>query len=59
MWGVERISVDGRDVIVIVVDLPTGDVWTCRADGEGLTDDGTYLCVDGETRRATAMRSGS
>lgn len=27
-WDFERISVNGNDVIIIVVDPPTGDVWT-------------------------------
>lgn len=52
-WDFERISVDGHDVITIVVDPPTGDVWTCRADGDGLSDGGIYVRADGETRRAT------
>lgn len=52
-WDFERISIDGHDVIVIVVDPPTGDVWTCRADGDGLVDGGIYVRADGETRRAT------
>ena len=52
-WDFERISVDGHDVIIVVVDPPTGDVWTCRADGDGLVDGGIYVRADGETRRAT------
>lgn len=52
-WDFERILMDGRDVIIIVVDPPTGDVWTCRSDGDGLTDGGIYVRADGETRRAT------
>ena len=52
-WDFERIRVDDKDVIVVVVDPPTGEVWTCRADGEGLTDGTIYVRADGETRRAT------
>jgi hypothetical protein len=47
------VRVDDKDVIVIVVDPPTGDVATCRADGEGLSDGAIYVRADGETRRAT------
>lgn len=52
-WDFERIRVDGHDVIIIVVDPPTGDMWTCRADAPGLTDGGIYVRADGETRQAT------
>lgn len=52
-WDFERVLVDDKDVIVIVADPPTGDVATCRADGEGLTDGSIYVRADGETRRAT------
>lgn len=52
-WDFERIRVDDKDVIVVVVDPPTGEVWTCRADGDGLTDGTIYVRADGETRRAT------
>lgn len=53
-WDFERVPVgDGRDVIAVVVEPPTGDVWTCRADADGLADGGIYVRADGETRRAT------
>lgn len=52
-WDFERLSFDGGDVIVVVVDPPTGELWTCRADGDGLTDGSIYVRADGETRRAT------
>ena len=52
-WDFERIQIDDKDVIVVVVDPPTGEVWTCRGDGEGLTDGAIYVRADGETRRAT------
>lgn len=52
-WDFERIRVDGHDVIIIVVDPPTGDMWTCRADTHELTDGGIYVRADGETRQAT------
>ncbi|MBV1855782.1 hypothetical protein [Catellatospora tritici] len=51
-WDFERIRSGGHDVIVIVVDPPTGDLWTCRADGDGLIDGGIYVRQDGETRQA-------
>jgi hypothetical protein len=52
-WDFERIRVDDHDVIVIIVDPPSGDMWTCRADGgEGLVDGGIYVRHDGETRQA-------
>lgn len=52
-WDFERIRIGEHDVIVIVVDPPTGDLWTCRGDGDGLVDGGIYVRHDGETRRAT------
>lgn len=52
-WDYERVRVGDLDVIVIVTDPPTGDLWTCRADGDGLVDGGIYVRQDGETRRAT------
>jgi hypothetical protein len=53
-WDFERIpAADGRDVIAVHVDPPTGDVWTCRADADGLRNGGIYVRADGETREAT------
>ncbi|MCR1785317.1 hypothetical protein KVF89_22445 [Nocardioides carbamazepini] len=54
-WDFERIPLpDGRDVIVVIVDPPTGAVLTCLADGPvGLVDGGIYVRGDGDTRRAT------
>ena len=53
-WDFERIpSTEGLDVIAVQVEPPTGDVWTCRADADGLTDGSVYVRADGETRRAT------
>lgn len=53
-WDFHRVpAADGQDVIVIDVDPPTGDVWTCRADGDGLVDGGIYVRADGNTRHAT------
>ncbi|MEU7525099.1 hypothetical protein AB0A74_05150 [Saccharothrix sp. NPDC042600] len=53
-WDFERIPAgNGKDVIVIVVDPPTGSVWTCLNDGpEKLTDGAIFLRADGETRLA-------
>ncbi|KAB2806982.1 hypothetical protein F9L07_28530 [Pimelobacter simplex] len=55
VWDFERIPVDDdRDVIMIVVDPPTGAVWTCLADGPaGLQDGAIYVRGDGDTRRAS------
>lgn len=53
-WDFERIPIGGdRDVIVVVVDPPTGEVWTCRGDGIDLYDGDIYVRADGETRKAT------
>ncbi|WP_141782157.1 hypothetical protein [Nocardioides albertanoniae] len=58
-WGFDRIPLEGsRDVIVVDVWPPTGDIWACRADGEDesatrLRNGEIYLRVDGETRAAT------
>ncbi|MCP3800718.1 hypothetical protein NLX83_15730 [Allokutzneria sp. A3M-2-11 16] len=53
-WDFERIpAANGRDVIIIVVMPPTGEVWTCRNDGaDKLTDGAIFLRADGETRLA-------
>lgn len=52
-WDFDRIPTDGeQDVIAIVVAPPTGQVWTCRADGEGLINGEIYVRADGETRKA-------
>lgn len=52
-WDFERVSTEDGDVIAIIADPPTGDVWTCRADGEGLADGDIYVRADGNTRKAT------
>jgi hypothetical protein len=53
-WDFERIQTGcEQDVIAIVVDPPTGAVWTCRADGDGLADGDIYVRGDGNTRKAT------
>ncbi|AYG03884.1 hypothetical protein [Gryllotalpicola protaetiae] len=53
-WDFERIPVDeSRDVVVIVVEPPTGRIWPCLADGEGLVNGDVYLRGDGETHKAT------
>lgn len=52
-WDFERIKIADKDVIVVIVDPPSGEVWTCRADGDGLIDGTIYVRADGETRRAT------
>lgn len=53
-WDFERIPVDeDRDVIVVVVDPPTGEIRTCRGDGIDLYDGDIYVRADGETRKAT------
>ncbi|MFT4265576.1 MAG: hypothetical protein QM572_19515 [Nocardioides sp.] len=53
-WDFEQIpGIDGRDVIAIIVDPPTGVPYPCLADGEGLKNGDVYLRADGETRKAT------
>jgi hypothetical protein len=52
-WDFERIRAGQLDVIAVVVDPPTGDVWTCRADGDGLANGDIYVRADGNTRKAT------
>lgn len=53
-WDFERISTGtAKDIIAVVVDPPTGDVWTCRADGDGLADGDICVRGDGDTRKAT------
>ena len=53
-WDFERIRAGSQlDVIAVVVDPPTGDVWTCRADGDGLANGDIYVRADGNTRKAT------
>lgn len=52
-WDFDRVEVDGKDVIIITVDPPTGELWTCRADGAGVTDGAIFVRADGETRQAT------
>lgn len=52
-WDFERIPVsDDHDVIVVVVDPPTGRIWPCLSDGEDLVNGDIYIRVDGETRKA-------
>lgn len=56
-WDYEQISVDaGHDVIAIVVDPPTGRIWPCLADGEGMTNGDIYLRGDGKTEKATGAQ---
>lgn len=53
-WDYERIPIDdGHDVIAVVVDPPTGRIWPCLADGEGMTNGDIYLRGDGKTEKAT------
>jgi hypothetical protein len=53
-WDFVRIPAkEGRDVIIVVVDPPTGETWTCLSDGpERLTDGAIFVRADGETRLA-------
>ncbi|MGW4062402.1 hypothetical protein ACWEGE_29245 [Amycolatopsis sp. NPDC004747] len=53
-WDFERITTEqGKDVIAIVVDPPTGETWTCLSDGpDKLTDGAIFIRADGETRLA-------
>ncbi|MDT0116595.1 hypothetical protein Q9R20_06285 [Microbacterium sp. PRF11] len=53
-WDYEQIPVDAeRDVIAVVVDPPTGEVWPSHADGDGVKNGDVYLRGDGDTRKAT------
>ena len=53
-WDYERIRVDDdHDVIAIIADPPTGSIWPCLADGEGMTNGDIYLRGDGRTEKAT------
>ncbi len=53
-WDFEQIPVEGdRDVIAVIVDPPTGRVWPCMADGDGLKNGDVYIRGDGDTRKAT------
>jgi len=53
-WDFKRFPVDAdRDVIAVIVDPPSGDLWTCWRDGaEKLRDGGIYLRSEGESREA-------
>lgn len=53
-WDYEQIPVaDGRAVIAIIVDPPTGRIWPSLADGQGLFNGDVYLRGDGKTEKAT------
>jgi hypothetical protein len=53
-WDFERISLaNGKDVIAVVVEPPSGQIWPCLSDGEKLTNGDIYLRKDGETAKAS------
>lgn len=53
-WDYEQIPIDAdHDVVAIIVDPPTGRIWPCLADGEGMTNGDIYLRGDGRTEKAT------
>lgn len=53
-WDYEHIPVDdSHDIIAVVVDPPTGRIWPCLADGEGMTNGDIYLRGDGKTEKAS------
>lgn len=53
-WDYEHIPIDaGHDVIAVIVDPPTGRIWPCLADGDGMTNGDIYLRGDGKTEKAT------
>jgi hypothetical protein len=53
-WDYEQISVDAaHDVIAVIVDPPTGRIWPCLADGEGMTNGDIYLRGEGRTEKAS------
>lgn len=53
VWDLHRIPLgDGRDILVIIVDPPTGRIWPTLKDGAGLFDGDVYVRVDGASRKA-------
>ena len=66
IWDFELIPIDqAHDVVAIVVDPPSGQIWPCLADGQELVDGDVYIRGDGETSkakgaelRAIVLRSG-
>lgn len=53
-WDYEQVPIDAdHDVVAIIVDPPTGRIWPCLADGEGMTNGDIYLRGDGRTEKAT------
>jgi hypothetical protein len=53
-WDYEQIPIDAdHSVVAIVVDPPTGKIWPCLSDGEGMSNGDIYLRGDGRTEKAT------
>lgn len=56
-WDYEQIPVDAdHDVIAIIVDPPTGQIWPCWADGDKMANGDIYLRGDGKTEKATGTQ---
>ena len=52
-WDLHRIPLGGgRDILVIIVEPPTGRIWPTLKDGTGLADGDLYIRVDGASRKA-------
>lgn len=52
-WDIQLVPAgDGRDVVIIIVDPPTGGIWPVLRDGDQLTSGDIYIRVEGETRKA-------
>ncbi|WP_312674578.1 hypothetical protein [Microbacterium sp.] len=52
-WDIQLVPAgDGRDVVVIIVDPPTGGIWPVLKDGAPLASGDVYIRVEGETRKA-------
>jgi len=52
-WDIDTIAVDeGRDIVLIIVDPPTGRIWPVLKDGEPLWSGDIYMRADGQTRKA-------
>ncbi len=52
-WDLHRIPLGGgRDILVVVVEPPTGTIWPTLKDGAGLADGDIYIRVEGASRKA-------
>lgn len=55
-WDIDTVPVDGgRDIVLIIVDPPTGRIWPVLKDGEPLWSGDIYMRADGATRKANGQ----